>query len=205
MDPVRFNPDDVVKWFNAIRNLDEPYRTRALEAFWSGQIQSKCWLVETIQEYLEPGSNIYIFGGWIGVLASILYQSNGGKIASITNVDIDPWCQTVALDVCQGHSNFIHTTADMGEYGYDFDRAPGLIINTSTEHVDQSTYDKWWDRIPSGCPVAIQGNNFTGCGEHIRCSNTLKEFIRMNHAQGAIFTGSLDANLYERWMAIFRK
>jgi hypothetical protein len=68
---------------------------------------------------------------------------------------------------------------------FEYTTMPDLVINTSTEHVSQETYDTWWNKIPSGTIYLIQGNNFFESHEHIRCSNTLEEFLKMNHLDDA--------------------
>jgi hypothetical protein len=68
---------------------------------------------------------------------------------------------------------------------FEYTTIPDLVINTSTEHVSQKTYDTWWNKIPSGTIYLIQGNNFFESHEHIRCSNTIEEFLKMNHLDDA--------------------
>jgi hypothetical protein len=94
-------------------------------------------------------------------------------------------------------------TADMQEYQYD-DTAD-IVINTSTEHVTQETYDIWYNNIPSGSLVVVQGNDFFSCDEHVRCSKDLDEFMTMNHVHEPIFSGQLKTTMYYRFMCIFKK
>jgi hypothetical protein len=91
----------------------------------------------------------------------------------------------------------------MKEYQYT-DNAD-IVINTSTEHVIQETYDQWYDNIPIGALVVIQGNDFFSCDEHVRCSNSLDEFIAMNRVTDPIFTGQLPTSIYTRFMCVFQK
>lgn len=206
---INLNSSQIVHWFNAIRNLPDSERTRALDALWAGQIDSKAWLANTLNEYVTESSNIYIFGGWIGILASVLFQNSTFEIKKIRSIDLDPWCESVADTVCQPHHaddwRFKAVTADMLVYGYDWDIYPDIVINTSTEHVSQETYDMWYDRIPSGSLVVIQGNNFFDCPEHQRCTTSLAEFKRINHVSKPLFEGSLPHDLYIRYMCIFKK
>ena len=80
-----------------------------------------------------------------------------------------------------------------------------IVINTSTEHVDQETYDLWFDRIPYGSLIVIQGNNFFECDQHTRCSSSLLDFKRMNYVNKSIFEGTLPHDLYDRYMCVFKK
>jgi hypothetical protein len=199
---------DLVYWFNAIRNLSDSERTRALDAMWSGQLQSKAWLVETLTEYVTKPSNVYIFGGWIGVLASMMFNSLL-PIIKIRSIDIDPWCEKVADTINKQYEmdgwRFKALSADMSTYDYDWGISSDIIINTSSEHVTQSVYDQWFNNITPGSLVVVQGNNFFTCKEHIRCSNDLREFENMNHVYEPIFSGQFHTTEYTRYMSIWRK
>ena len=60
-------------WMCAIRESQNPMRT--LDAFWGGQIKSKEWLISELEHLNLPSDTIEIHGGWVGVLASMLFQS----------------------------------------------------------------------------------------------------------------------------------
>ena len=208
MTNINLSSDQVILWFNMIRDLPEPERSRGLDAFWDGQMHSKIWLSEILNEYYDSKipSNIYIFGGWLGVLANILFQNSKFYIDTIYNIDLDPWCKPNSERLNQTYVNmqrYQADTANMREYQYT-DNAD-IVINTSTEHVTQETYDQWYDNIPIGALVVIQGNDFFSCDEHIRCSNDLDEFISMNRVTDPIFTGQLSTTMYNRFMCVFRK
>ena len=206
MNDVKFNPNDVILWFNAIRKLPDDKRTRGLDAFWSGQINSKVWLCQTLNQYYNTPSTIHIFGGWIGVLASILFQSHKTKVKKIFNVDIDPWCKEIAETINEPNKKigrFVSSTNDMSLYEYT--HKPDIIINTSTEHVTQDIYDAWYKNIPQGSLVVIQGNDFFDCDEHVRCTKNLDEFKQINHVKNELFAGEKFFDIYNRYMCIFRK
>ncbi len=198
----------LIHWFNAIRNLNDSARTRALDAFWDGQIDSKCWLVNSLNPYITNPGNIYIFGGWIGVLANLLHGSSNVGAAKIFSIDLDPWCAGVAntINKTWADSNkFEAVTSDMADYVYNSGYSPDVVINTSTEHVTQETYDIWWDNIPPGTLVVLQGNDYFDCGEHIRCTKNLSEFKRINYQVDNLFEGTLKTSMYTRFMTIGHK
>ena len=178
------------------RNNPE-YLDRFVECFWPSQVRSKEHAITLLSEILEWNGEerpVFIFGGWYGVFAQMLYQEYPNKYYSI---DIDPICEDVVSGILeivqtlkQPVPNIIPVTADMSEYEYPED--PYLVINTSTEHVSQETYDIWWDKIPKGTKYLIQGNNFFDCDEHIRCTNTLDEFIEINHVKNSYFDMGVD-------------
>lgn len=208
MTNIKLDSDQLIKWFNMIRDLPEPERTRGLDAFWDGQVHSKIWLSQALNEHYDNPlpSNIYIFGGWLGVLANILFQNSKFYIDTIYNIDLDPWCEpnsTKLNETYYSMERYQAETVDMSEYVYN-DTAD-IVINTSTEHVSQETYDIWYDNIPAGSLVVIQGNDFFSCDEHVRCSNDLDEFISMNRVIDPLFVGQLKTTMYTRFMCIFRK
>lgn len=208
MTNIKLDSDQLIKWFNMIRDLPEPERTRGLDAFWDGQIHSKIWLSQVLNQYYTSRvpSNVYIFGGWLGILANILFQNSRFYIDTIYNIDLDPWCEPNSIKINETYHNmqrYQAETIDMCEYQYN-DTAD-IIINTSTEHVSQETYDMWYDNIPAGSLVVVQGNDFFDCDEHVRCSKDLNEFISMNRVTDPIFADELQTTMYKRFMCVFRK
>jgi len=205
---ITLDPTQITYWFNALRDLPENERTRALDAFWAGQIDSKVWLVQELNKLqTTKPADVYIFGGWIGVLASIMLQSSTYHINKIRSIDIDPWCEPIADMMCKPHEmngwRFKARTCDMSLYQYE--STPNIVINTSTEHVTQELYDDWYNNIPDSTLVVAQGNDFFSCNEHIRCSDDLLEFKKQNHVTNPLFEGMLDTHMYRRFMCIWIK
>jgi hypothetical protein len=212
MIPLSITTLDISNWAQAIRNLPtHEQRTRALDALWDTQLNSKAWLVTRLEQYSMPNApeNIYIFGGWIGTLASMLFNSTI-YINKCRSIDIDPWCESIADTVNKTYEmdnwRFKATTADMATYQYQSDIRPTIVINTSTEHVTQEVYEQWLNNIPPGTLIAIQGNNFYSCPEHIRCQQSLEQFNRDNLVPtNPYWTGQLVLPQYTRYMTIWRK
>ena len=46
---MKIDTKDIKFWMDAIRNSDD--RDRTLESFWGGQLESKAWLVETVEQF----------------------------------------------------------------------------------------------------------------------------------------------------------
>jgi len=198
----------IAHWFNAIRNLDDRARTRALEGFWDTQLSSKAWLVNELNSLVDRKSNVYIFGGWIGVLGSMLLQ-RCEWVDAVRSIDIDATCESIADTVCKPYEmqnwRFKAQTGCMSAYEYASDRHPHVVINTSTEHVSQEVYNAWYDKIPHNTLVVAQGNNFYSCPEHVRCAANLEEFCAMHRVVDPLYCGSLPNSQYTRWMCIWRK
>ena len=87
---MQINLEHLHYWMCAIRESKDPMRT--MDAFWRGQMQSKEWLIKELTQVkgnVKSWPNVDIHGGWVGVLASMLFQS-GMYIDHINSIDIDP-------------------------------------------------------------------------------------------------------------------
>ena len=192
--------EDVAFWMDAIRNSDDRYRT--LESFWKGQLNSKVWLVEALEEQRIDGpQTIAIHGGWNGVLASLLFNSNL-NIQHITSVDIDPKCKEIATTVNKRQEmqgRFKADTADMCTYTAFAD----IVINTSCEHITQLQYNEWLERQQDSL-IVLQSNNYFDLEEHVRCAKDLDEFTKQSNIK-PFYRGTLETPKYTRYMIIGKK
>ena len=194
------NIDDVLFWMDAIRNSKD--RDRVLESFWKGQIKSKVWLIENLRHHIEfpRGYKIAIYGGWNGVLASLLYNSRIG-ISHITSVDVDPACEEIAFTMNKRHEmqgTFTAVTADMCEYVVE---DADIVINTSCEHLTQEQYDRWLSLQPDDTLIIIQSNNYNILPEHVNCMDSLEEFKRKSKLK-LLKSDTLKLPKYDRYMII---
>jgi hypothetical protein len=186
-------------WMQAIRQSNNPMRT--LDAFWSGQLKSKEWLIDTLIKHIHSGVDIDIHGGWVGVLASMLFQSKI-PVWNIRSIDIDPHCEQIAntmnkKEEMSGHFKAI--TANMCNIITEAD----VIINTSCEHITQEEYEQWLNNIPSDSLIVLQSNNYQ-IDEHIRIANSLEHFKEQSHIN--VFESvELELPLYTRYMIIGEK
>ena len=181
----------------AIRESKDPMRT--LDAFWRGQLRSKEWLINCLDEHVHMGSSIDIHGGWVGVLASMLFQSNI-PITNIRSIDIDPSCESVATMMNKKEEmagRFRAVTADMCTIRSDAD----VIINTSCEHITQDSYDLWLSGHPANSIIVLQSNNYN-IPEHVRIAKDLDSFKEQSGLSTILYEGELDLPLYKRFMLI---
>ena len=195
----------VIQWMNVVREeMNSPEQYRVLENFWASQLNSKMWLIEHINEQclLFPGSHIYIFGGWYGILAQLLIQAIPG--VKVTSIDIDPTCAIFGERLKLPDDNIEFITADMQHFT-EYSPNTRLIINTSTEHVTQETFDSWLFNVPQNVNIVLQGNNFFACKEHVRCCETIEDFIKINNLSNIKFAGNLDCIQFTRFMLIGNK
>jgi hypothetical protein len=188
--------EHILFWMDAIRNSKDPKRT--LESFWKGQIRSKEWLINSLRPHITKMISVDICGGWNGVLASMLFQSNI-ICKSIRSIDIDPNCEEIANTINkmeQMVGKFQAVTADMCDLTYNAD----VVINTSCEHITQEQYDKWLGNILPGALIVIQSNNYE-IPEHIRTVDSLKTFEEQSNLK-ILWSGEYKLPLYKRFMIV---
>ncbi len=181
----------------AIRQSPDPIRT--MDAFWSGQLKSKEWLIANLRKNVNTFVSIDIHGGWVGVLASMLFQSDI-YINNIRSVDIDPTCESIATMMNKQEEmtgRFRAMTADMCEIRSDAD----VIINTSCEHITQDQYELWVSGMPHSSLLVLQSNNYN-IDEHVRIANSLDQFKTQCQLGSILYAGELDLPLYKRFMII---
>jgi len=183
-------------WMQAIRQSPDPIRT--MDAFWSGQLKSKEWLITNLRKNVNKFVSIDIHGGWVGVLASMLFQSDI-YVNNIRSIDIDPSCEPIATMMNKQEEmagKFKAVTADMCEIRSDAD----VVINTSCEHITQDQYDLWLSGMPHNSLLVLQSNNYD-IPEHVRTANSLDEF-KAQCGINVLWAGELELPLYKRWMII---
>jgi hypothetical protein len=183
-------------WMQAIRQSEDPIRT--MDAFWSGQLKSKEWLITNLRKNVNKFVSIDIHGGWVGVLASMLFQSDI-YVNSIRSIDIDPSCEPIATMMNKQEEiagKFRAVTADMCDIRSDAD----VIINTSCEHITQEQFDLWKSGMPYNSLLVLQSNNYD-IPEHVRIAKDLEDFLEQSQLK-VQWAGELKLPLYTRFMII---
>jgi hypothetical protein len=183
-------------WMQAIRQSPDPMRT--MDAFWQGQLKSKEWLITNLRKNVNKFVSIDIHGGWVGVLASMLFQSDI-HVTNIRSIDIDPACEPIANMMNKKEEmvgKFRAVTADMCAIRSDAD----VVINTSCEHITQDQYDLWLSGMPYNSLLVLQSNNYN-IPEHVRTASSLEEFKQQCHIK-VLWAGELELPLYNRFMVI---
>lgn len=190
-------------WMCAIRESNDPMRT--MDAFWRGQMRSKEWLISELKKQkhnVKTWPTIDIHGGWVGTLASLLFQS-GMYIEHINSIDIDPTCESTAklMNQLEHEAGKFHAvTADMCTFRSDAD----IVINTSFEHITQDQYDLWLAGLPQNSLIVLQSNNYD-IPEHVRIAKDLEEFKQQAELEHVYFAGELATQMYTRYMIIGKK
>lgn len=165
------------------------------DAFSSGQVGSKLWLCEELEKTGWSSNFTYIYGGWHGITAFLLLSRNKFQVNRIRSIDIDPSAQTIADMINENwvwqEWKFKALTNDCN----NFDPVYGdLVINTSTEHFHSMA---WFNRIPNGTRLVLQGNNMLHDG-HVIHSDTLADFIEHYPLSKCVFAGEKEF-VYPNW------
>ena len=196
---MKIDTEHLHYWMQAIRQSPDPMRT--MDAFWSGQLKSKEWLITNLRSHVKKFVTVDIHGGWVGVLASMLFQSDI-PVSSIRSIDIDPTCESIAINMNKMEEmvgKFRAVTADMCNIRSDAD----VIINTSCEHITQDQYDLWLSGHPHSSLLVLQSNNYN-IPEHVRIACNLEEF-KSQCGINVLWAGELELPLYKRFMVIGKK
>ena len=196
---MQINLEHLHHWMQAIRQSPDPMRT--MDAFWSGQLKSKEWLISNLRKHVKKFVTVDIHGGWVGVLASMLFQSDI-PVLNIRSIDIDPSCEPIASNMNKIEEmvgTFRAVTADMCAIRSDAD----VVINTSCEHITQDQYDLWLSGIAHNTLLVLQSNNYN-IPEHIRIAKDLEEFKTQCGDIKILWAGELELPLYTRYMIIGR-
>lgn len=201
---MKIDIQDIKFWMDAIRNSEDKDRT--LETFWGGQIQSKLWLINTISEKnkLIRNAEIVIHGGWNGLLASMLFNSEVG-VKKIISVDVDPVCKEIATTVNKRYEmegKFEAVTCDMVDYEYKTE--PYIVINTSCEHITHEKYKKWLANVPNSAQIIVQSNDYYELEEHVNCYDSLDQFARKSMLEIEV-KDEIQLPKYKRFMVIGKK
>ena len=194
---MQIDTEHLHHWMQAIRQSPDPMRT--MDAFWSGQLKSKEWLITNLRKNVKKVVSIDIHGGWVGVLASMLFQSDI-YVTKIRSVDIDPTCEPIAIMMNKKEEMagmFRAITADMCAIRSDAD----VIINTSCEHITQDQFELWKSGIPYNSLLVLQSNNYD-IPEHVRTAQNLDEFVEQCDLRTVLWAGELELPLYKRFMVI---
>lgn len=130
-------------------------------------ISSKLWLSQCLKEHTHLYPNVYVLGSWYGNLAPILAKT-GIKFSRLYNVDRKPELQDISNKVARHfrlQDKVRHLIGDCNKLRY---KSPSLIVNTSCQDIEGMD---WFDRIPAGTVVALQGRDNVETGY-----DSLKEF-----------------------------
>jgi hypothetical protein len=165
------------------------------DSFSSGQVGSKLWLCEELERLNWQSTLTYIYGGWYGVTAFLLLSRGKFNVGKIRSLDIDPQCKAVADMI---NENWVWQDWKFKAFTQDCNNYEGqygdLVINTSTEHFESK---EWFDRLPAGTRVILQGNNMPHDDHHVH-STSKEDFARQFPLREINFLGAKEF-VYPSW------
>lgn len=183
-----------------------------IDAFSSGQISSKMWLCEKLEKICDDlPQKIWIYGGWTGVLSLLLLSRSNIKIDMIRSFDVDEKCEKIADTLLENwvwqNWKFKAVTIDCNDiniHNQTYGPLPTIVINTSSEHFKRKD---WYNNIPTGTMVVIQGNNMPN-HDHHESFDSLEDFSEA-YPLDVKYQGSLDFEYpswkFTRYMIIGKK
>ena len=182
------------------------------DAFSKGQLASKSWLLGELYKVTPLPSNttVALLGCWIGSIVEPML--NALNIKRIYGIDIDAESIEMAEKFNQKHVandwKFKGVVADASildvnhmefETGGELIAvSPGMVINTSCEHMDTN----WFDTAGSEQLIVMQTNNKEEFDGHINVCYTIEEMQEKYPLSKILYTGSLETPAYTRFMQI---
>jgi len=222
--------DNIWSLFKVLERYTDSYFVKALkdlitnniefdkDCFSRGQISSKLWLVNTLEELDVDLGVVFLCAGWYATLATMLFESRC-NVEKIVSFDIDPdvWkiAETFNKKWVLQDWRFTSCTQDIqeimfDEHIYEVNKSdgsketlwgyPNTVINTSTEHIDD--FDNWYGNILDNQLIIIQGNDYFEIEEHVNCKKTLEEFSAAAPMSKVLYEGALPLEKYTRFMKI---
>ncbi len=194
-------PDDI---FSKIVSLVEDYPTvNWVDAFSRFQVRSKITAANTLLATEAEFGDIWIMGGWVGVLPLLLTKKlHNDSYTSIVSYDIDNTANLAGEKLV--NSTRYHTEP-RDIYTLDYTNFSGTVVNTICEHLN--AFDKWQNSIPPNTLMLLQSNNMFGVvDDHVNCVNDLDDFLRHIHCKEVIHKETSTYNdQYERYTVLALK
>lgn len=171
------------------------------DAMSDGQLLSKYWLVEQLNNLIVTGAageksnyRVAILGGWIGTLS--LMMNSWELPVSITSVDTDRRANQIAKKL---NYDFDFTTVDQDMYEHDCS-AYDVIINTSSEHIPN--IGQWVSTLPPGKLLIVQNCNNDTIADHISCAKNSSQLRNELQLAEVLYEGTKKFPQYSRYMVI---
>ena len=167
-----------------------------IDALSNYQVESKTWLIDELSK-LDKHENALFIGGWLGI--SSMWLGRTGVANQITNLDLD--ADAIKFSDKLNSANFNYKEGIVSDVDNHSLKEYNMIINTSAEHMT----DDWFERVPKGCTVAIQTNDFHEITEHINTVNDLESLQKKYKMSEVYYIGVRDCDRYNRFMIIGKK
>jgi len=181
------------------------------DAFSLGQLASKAWLLKELYPIAtHPIQDWVILGSWIGTLVPFLHKKF--IINRIYGLDADPLAVELSehfnRQYVENSWKFKGVVADVSTlYTCDMEfftggeliqTKPGVVINTSCEHMDT----QWFDSASNDQLIVMQTNNNSKFDGHINVCDSIMQMVERYPMDTVLFKGELVMPSYTRYMQI---
>jgi len=196
----------------------EKYEDIDQDAFSIGQLKSKKWVVDVLEDLNLPLGITFVLCGWYGILPAMLFYSTL-SVDKVRSFDKDEKCWEIADSInktnCHNQWRFKAITEDIfnidfkshtwqvwsnsnNRMCYPITDVPDTIINTSCEH----TSNDWYEKIPDGKLIVLQSNNFVEIKDHVNCIFSIDEMKETYEMNKIFFSGEKKMKKYSRYMLV---
>lgn len=177
-----------------------------IDSFSHGQIKSKLWLCEEIEQHIPYGNSLLILGAWVNVLGFMLMTRKPKHYSHVRGIDIDKSSVETANKICSyWYIEGIQRTTVDDANTFDM-RGFNVVINCSSEHMQNT---QWFNNITQGTLVCIQSSNIVDDNEPWLVTNpspTFESFMKKYPLTDIKFAGTLPIRYkdwgYDRYMII---
>lgn len=186
-----------------------------IDSFSDGQIQSKIWLcrelenaVEKFPEDFDAPLRVSVLAGWSGMLPFLMFSRGKLNLEQVDLFDMNfvaTATSRIINDSWKFRKKFFAHTVNINTKDFNTVNS-NLWVNTSVEHFDD---DRWWNTIPPGSKVILQGNNMNH-DEHVRKFHSPEDLKDMFAPWAEVYyLGGLDFEYdslaFTRYMIIAKK
>ena len=184
------------------------------DSFSHGQIQSKVWLCEHLEEFMPTNAEVKIFGSWYNILAFMLLCRKPNSYASILGIDTDPATKPIADKINDAwiiNDKIVHNLVmDVNIYTFSRDNPEkSVYICCSAEHFEDNY---WYDKVPEGSLICMQSSSVTDPNPPWSIKNptpTLDDLVNRYPLKELYYKGTKNIEYatwgYYRYMIIGRK
>ena len=185
-----------------------------------GQLQSKTWLVKTLQTLNVELGTVFLCAGWYATLATMIFEADI-PVTKIRSFDIDRTCVDIAetfnkpwfvdqwkfksitqdiMDIDYNKHTWQSWSNANNRMSYPIVDSPDTIINTSCEHIPN--FAEWYAKIPDGKLVVLQSNNYFEIEDHVNCVAGPLQFSEQAPMSECLYQGAIELSKYTRFMRI---
>lgn len=212
--------EELRDWLDKNLQVPASYLTEANDrkypedAFSLGQVASKAWLLKELYPIAtHPIKDWIIIGCWVGAIVPLLHQRF--IINRIYGIDLDEFAINLSEQFNQKYVQdgwkYKGVVMDIEYQGTDWlqfetggeliQTKPGVIINTSCEHMST----KWFDTAENDQLIIMQTNNSRDYDGHINICTSVTEMQSRYPLSETMFVGEFKMPHYTRYMQIGKK